>query len=158
MLNLLNQAYSGLDNLISGVMETLGERVRRLRLEADEMTQDALAAQVPGMSASAISQLENGNSKGVKPENLLHLSRALGVSMHELVTGKPDPAEGRTAKVASTRIVRHADPQEEKLLAAFRKLAPDRRAVVIALTALLAGCATTTFERPRRHRRGFPRR
>lgn len=141
MLNLINQAYSGLESLISRDMETLGERVRRLRLEADEMTQDALAAQVPGMSASAISQLENGNSKGVKPENLLHLAQALGVSMHELVTGKPDPAAGR-AKVASTRTVRHADPQEEKLLTAFRKLAPDKRAVVIALTALLAGCVS----------------
>lgn len=67
-------------------METFGERVRRLR-EALNLNQRELAASVPGMSESAISQLENGVTKGVKPQNLIDLARALRTTPEELVEG-----------------------------------------------------------------------
>jgi phage repressor protein C with HTH and peptisase S24 domain len=40
------------------------------------------------MTASALSQLEGGQTKGVKPENLIALARRLGISPEELVTGQ----------------------------------------------------------------------
>lgn len=93
---------SGL-NLPGMVRETLGERVRRLR-EAEGLTQEQLVARIPGMTASALSQLENGVSKGVKPENLIGLARELEVSPEELVEGDGE----RIPKVAAMKRRREA--------------------------------------------------
>jgi phage repressor protein C with HTH and peptisase S24 domain len=69
--------------------ETMGERARRRR-EAMKLTQEQVTAQVPGMSASALSQFENGISKGLRPENLVDLARVLGMTAEELVEGDGD--------------------------------------------------------------------
>lgn len=74
-------------------METMGERARKRREEL-QLKQKDVAAQVPGMTESALSQLESGSTKGVKPQNLLHLARALRMSVEELVEGR-----ARTGKV-----------------------------------------------------------
>lgn len=71
----------------SAHIETLGERVRRLR-DGLGLTQEEAVQGIPGMSASALSQLENGVSKGTKPDNLIALARRLCVSPEELVTGR----------------------------------------------------------------------
>lgn len=70
------------------VIETMGVRVKRLRM-ALQLTQEEVVQTVPGMSASALSQLESGKSRGVRPENLIELARALKVSPEELVYGSP---------------------------------------------------------------------
>lgn len=76
-------------------IETLGERVRRLR-KALSLTQHEAVEGVPGMTASALSQLESGSTKGLRPENLIALARRLGVTPEELVIGEGNilPAAG----------------------------------------------------------------
>jgi transcriptional regulator with XRE-family HTH domain len=80
--------------------ETMGERARRWR-ESLELTQEQVVKAVPGMSASALSQFENGVSKGVRPENLVDLARVLGHTAEELVEGEPEAA--RQVKMARGR-------------------------------------------------------
>jgi phage repressor protein C with HTH and peptisase S24 domain len=67
--------------------ETLGERVRRLR-EARGMSQEDLVKGMPEFSASALSQVESGRSKGMKPGNLVEIARRLDLTAEELVTGR----------------------------------------------------------------------
>lgn len=66
--------------------ETLGQRVRRLRTEL-KMKQPQVAKLVPGMSASAISQLENDITKELKGKNLVDLAKALQTSPDQLLDG-----------------------------------------------------------------------
>lgn len=68
-------------------METLGQRIKRLRLGRG-LTQAQVIAHIPGMTASALSQLENGLTNGLKADNLVGLSKALGVSAQEIMTGR----------------------------------------------------------------------
>jgi transcriptional regulator with XRE-family HTH domain len=66
-------------------MAGVGERIKARRLEL-EWTQDQLA-QKAGISKSFLSDLENGK-RSVGAENLLDISRALGVSIDFLMTGE----------------------------------------------------------------------
>lgn len=52
------------------------------------MTQTDLGRAV-GISRAAISQIESGESKGMRPENLLAAADALVVDVYELVRGAP---------------------------------------------------------------------
>jgi transcriptional regulator with XRE-family HTH domain len=69
-------------------METIGQRIKRMRL-ALKLTQKEAVAQIPGMSPSALSQIEIGMTQDVKAENLLGLAKRFGVTVEELITGKP---------------------------------------------------------------------
>jgi transcriptional regulator with XRE-family HTH domain len=100
-------------------METLGQRVRRLRGER-KLTQEQLVANIPGMKASALSQLEGGQSKTVKPENLLGLAKALGLTMEELVTGKL--AGGHKPQSATIHAPMVSDSRTERMLAVWDQL------------------------------------
>ncbi|WP_163833260.1 S24 family peptidase [Spartinivicinus ruber] len=66
-------------------MTSFGERLKARRKEL-EMTQNALGKEV-GVSGAAISQLEKGDTKGSKGENLFALARALQCSPEWLLTG-----------------------------------------------------------------------
>lgn len=66
--------------------ETLGQRVRRLR-KALKLTQGQVVQHIPGLTASALSQIENGQTKVLQGPNLIGLARALGVSVDELNDG-----------------------------------------------------------------------
>ena len=80
------------------VIQTMGERIREAR-EAYKLSQGNLAKRV-GVSASAVSQWENGDVRGLKPANLLATARALGVSVYWLVYGtgkmRGDSTQGTT--------------------------------------------------------------
>lgn len=67
-------------------LETMGERLRRIRLAAG-LTQNELGV-VAGISGSAISQIESGDSTGFKPENLFAIARKLNKNPEWLATGR----------------------------------------------------------------------
>jgi transcriptional regulator with XRE-family HTH domain len=77
-------------SLTLSAMETLGERVRRLRL-ALGLNQKQCVEGIPGLGASALSQIEQGQVKNVRPDNLIGLAKKLRVTAEELVTGKAPP-------------------------------------------------------------------
>lgn len=65
--------------------QTIGERIREAR-QTYRISQGSLAKRV-GVSASAVSQWESGDVRGLKPANLLATARALGISVQWLVYG-----------------------------------------------------------------------
>lgn len=67
-------------------VETLGERLRRAREEA-ELTQDALGKAI-GVTRSAISQAELGITNSLNAENLIRAARRLGKNAIWLATGE----------------------------------------------------------------------
>jgi len=66
--------------------ETMGDRIQQARLAAG-LTQSELGA-AAGISSSAISQIESGESKNLKPENLFKIAKKLHKSAEWLVTGE----------------------------------------------------------------------
>lgn len=66
-------------------METLAERLKRLRFEK-KMTQEALA-KASGVSASAIKLIEAGTSRRPYEDTMSKLAMALGMSTEELEFG-----------------------------------------------------------------------
>lgn len=63
----------------------LGERFAQLRKERGKTVEEAAAAM--GISKQAVYQFETGQTKGLKPENLVAAARLVGVSAEELVSG-----------------------------------------------------------------------
>jgi transcriptional regulator with XRE-family HTH domain len=88
-------------------METMGERIRRLR-EAQNLTQAQLG-ELCGVSKSAVSQWEDGTTTDIKLIPFLKLQEALKTDGHYLVYGpdrapEPDPAStGRFRRPAGLR-------------------------------------------------------
>ena len=66
------------------LLTDMGLRIQELRKQMD-LTQEALAERA-GMTSQTISSAELGK-KALRPENLVKLSRALGVSTDYLLTG-----------------------------------------------------------------------
>lgn len=64
---------------------TIGQRIRKAR-NAIGMSQGKLAT-IVGVKKSAVSQWEGGQTKDPKPENLLKVADATGVSLRWLITG-----------------------------------------------------------------------
>lgn len=64
----------------------IGQRIKEAR-EAAGFTQGELG-KAAGVSASAVSQWENGDVKGLKPENLLAVAKKLSLALDYLVHGK----------------------------------------------------------------------
>lgn len=67
-------------------MTTIGQRIKTTRT-SKKLTQSALANLV-GVTREAVSQWESGDSKTVKPDNLLAVADALEVDIRWLITGK----------------------------------------------------------------------
>lgn len=76
------------DNL-ADMRETQAERIKRLR-RAKGLTQKQLADYV-GVSRTAVTLWEAGNTQALKGSNLLAAARALGVTPTYLETGRDDP-------------------------------------------------------------------
>lgn len=76
---MLNMEFSKLNGMLS-------ERIKQARADA-QLTQDQLAACV-GVTKSAVSQWEGGNTKGMKPENIFKAAECLKVDPEWLATGK----------------------------------------------------------------------
>lgn len=70
---------------MSDTTQTIGERIREAR-QTYQVSQGTLAKRV-GVSASAVSQWESGDVRGLKPANLLATARALGINIQWLVYG-----------------------------------------------------------------------
>jgi transcriptional regulator with XRE-family HTH domain len=85
---------------------TVGERVRRLRIELG-LTQDELA-QKAGISKSFLSDLENGK-RSIGAETLLDLGRAMSVSLDYLMTGKG--SDDQTSREIPASLARFAAEQ-----------------------------------------------
>ena len=65
--------------------ETLGQRIKRLRLEK-EMTQEELAQRIAGPNRGMVSKWESDSNRPTI-DHLQGLSRVLGISFDELITG-----------------------------------------------------------------------
>ncbi|AWY99580.1 putative HTH-type transcriptional regulator [Rhodobiaceae bacterium] len=76
-----------------GATGLFGERIKIAREEAG-LSVAALSRRTGNITASAISQLESGQSKGAKPDNLVALSKALGVEVVWLATGEGPMKKG----------------------------------------------------------------
>lgn len=89
-------------------------------MDAETLNQSELAKKV-GLSRSAINQLIQGTSKGMKPENLVAVARALNVRVEWLAIGelpmRPD-------------IIPHADMT---LLQYFHRLPSTKQATAFAV-------------------------
>jgi transcriptional regulator with XRE-family HTH domain len=93
-------------------MATIGDRMRQRRLELG-LSQRELATE--GVSYASISRLE-ANTRTPSTKALRRLAPKLGVSVHWLETGEPDPADqlarlvlehrGRPLPVRATRLAR----------------------------------------------------
>lgn len=68
-------------------MKTIGDRIKQARTANEKMTQAELA-KLCGVSRSAVTQWESGQSKTLKPENLLCVADKTGFSIRWLITGK----------------------------------------------------------------------
>lgn len=79
-------------------METMGDRIRRLR-QAAKLTQPQLGA-ICGVSKSAVSQWEDSSTANIKLPQLTRLLRALHTDLEYLVYGPerrpPEDAQGQT--------------------------------------------------------------
>lgn len=83
-------------------METMGERIKRLR-EAANLTQPELAELV-GVTRSAVAQWEDSSTENIKLQIFLRLCAILGTDPHYLVWGpeRIDPL-GHIPKVRRIR-------------------------------------------------------
>ncbi len=105
----------------------LGSRLRQARLDAD-MTLRELARTL-GVSASFVSQLENGKSQP-SVATLYSLAQLLGVSIDRLFEGVGDPAPAPPAPAVETQAPDDSPPVDRARLAspadAFRDGAPQQ--------------------------------
>src|SRR3954466_14326731 len=96
------------------VVETVGQRLRRLRHERG-LSQRELAS--PGVSYAYISRIEAGFRRpSVKA--LRKLAPKLGVSVHWLETGRQDPAEQLARMVQDG----HGEPISDEALALAKQI------------------------------------
>lgn len=96
-------------------MLTLGERIKVARLRAG-VTKSALAKAV-GLSPSAVTQWENGDTKALKSASLLAAANVLKVNYDWLATGKGE-ARGAPAETISLT------PEEIDLIERYRRCDP----------------------------------
>lgn len=106
-------------------MDTFGSRLRAAR-EARGITQEALGFEV-GVAKATVSKWETGRSEPTL-EQIALLTGLLGRSADYFVLA--DAAVNEAAKVQDER--RAVNVDEERLLARFRTLSPDRRRGLLA--------------------------
>ena len=99
--------------------ETLSHELQKARGIQSRVAREADVKQ------SSISYWTNPETTALPTvEQAYDIARALGVSLEYLITGEgaePPPAEPRLSK------------QEERLVAAFRRLTPDQRSQIVAM-------------------------
>lgn len=95
----------------SGPMETMGQRIKRLR-EARKWTQGQLA-DLTGVTVSAVSQWELDSTKNVKLEPFLMLAKVLDTDPHYLVFG-PDRGAVKLSKPVRTRPTSVQKPPKDR--------------------------------------------
>ena len=106
------------------LIRVVGQRIRALR-DARDISQQQLAEQV-GLQPQALSRVETG-ARGLSLANLVLIAEALGVPLGELVD--PDRPESEAS----------LSDQERELVARFREVPKDRRALGLRLVRELSG-------------------
>jgi transcriptional regulator with XRE-family HTH domain len=90
-----NMLVIDLSKLLSMALLSFSDRLLAA-MEAEGLNQAELGRKV-GLTRSAINQLVSGSSKGMKPENLVAVARALRVRIEWLATGE-EPMRERFTK------------------------------------------------------------
>ena len=96
-----------------GSMQTIGERIARLRLEQGLEPRDL--AEAAGISVHAIYQIESGTTRNPRPENLFRIADRLGVDPRQLVFGTvvksatPHGKAGDTSRFLRVPLIPWAD-------------------------------------------------
>lgn len=117
--------------LLSMKLLTIGERIAYARALLG-LKQKELAVKV-GVTAASVSQWENGDTKGLKPENLVAAAHALGVKTDWLAVGQEPMREEILT------------PQERVILENLRSMDEEERAahqVLLSRRKGRAGAAT----------------
>jgi transcriptional regulator with XRE-family HTH domain len=159
MLNLTNASIlnTSRERLPGMSSADFGKRVRELR-KAGGFTQQQLADLI-GVTRSAISQIESGLTKGVKPDHLLGLAHHLNVGVDILVngkaTGRPEPALGHTVQEPTSQYLASLTEGEVELLQHVRESGRDHNGreqlARQALALLRALTGTPTEQRRPKH-------
>jgi transcriptional regulator with XRE-family HTH domain len=128
----------------SGGLETVGQRLRRLRLERG-LSQRALAGR--GVSYAYISRIESGN-RHPSLKAVRELARRLGVSVEELDTGRRvSPAEERELQVTDAELQLRLGDDLVATEETFRVLAADEEAEPEITARAFAGLGLIALSR-----------
>lgn len=133
-LNIVNHSCTPMCN--DGYVETLGERIERLRKERNlSQQQVASAAQV---SRVAVTKWESGATKNLKLENLLAMCELFGVSAEELISGAESALYIRQvrAKYETGVLSLPVSDEESRVLAAYRRKSRPEQVMVLKLLDL----------------------
>lgn len=105
-------------------METVGERIKRRRLELG-ISQAALARSIK-IKPPSLADIESGKTKRAAGQTLIDLARELRTDPEYLLSGvgKPAPAGADAAAY-------HLSVPEEKLVLQFRQLSPGQQAELL---------------------------
>jgi transcriptional regulator with XRE-family HTH domain len=120
----------------SGGEETIGQRIRQLRLKRG-LSQRQLSG--PGVTYAYISRIETG---GRKPslKAMRMLAQRLGVSLEELETGKRVPASAdRELRVSDAELALRLDGDLEAAEATFKSVLADKQVEPAVAARALAG-------------------
>lgn len=133
-LNIVNHSCTPMCN--DGYVETLGERIERLRKERNlSQQQVASAAQV---SRVAVTKWESGATKNLKLENLQAMCELFGVSAEELISGAESALYIRQvrAKYETGVLSLPVSDEESRVLAAYRRKSRPEQVMVLKLLDL----------------------
>lgn len=137
-----NQAV--LDNNNEAQRLALAKRLREALKDA-EITPADLARQLERTPQAVTGWLTTGR---ISKDRLSAFATATGEELGYLVTGKraapplPKVAQGRgRGEYRAMADLQHPTSEDAQLLSAFRRMAPDRRALLLALAAILSACA-----------------
>jgi transcriptional regulator with XRE-family HTH domain len=112
-------------------MTTLGERINKRRQELDvPVSRIAAACEITPQS---VYQWESGDTKGLKPENLVIVAELLHTTERWLVTGRGQ----KDRRIARDEL----DDKEAKLIDHFRELVEGHQDAVLALAVSLNASA-----------------
>lgn len=119
-----------------GYVETIGQRIERLRKERNlSQLQVATAAQV---SRVAVTKWESGATKNLKLENLLAMCDLFGVSAEELISGAHStiPLKQSRAQQDSAPSGLSVNSEERQVLTAYRKRSRTEQLMILKLLDL----------------------
>jgi transcriptional regulator with XRE-family HTH domain len=103
---------TSVERIVRKSLETFGARLKRLRIERGH-TQRELAAAI-GVTAGAISSIENDLSKTMKPEHVFAAADFFQISARSLVFGTDEAVSSGERREAFVHAVYLALPDEER--------------------------------------------
>lgn len=116
--------HSDCHNGDNAQMQTVGQRIRAARELAGYMNQGDFAKAI-GCSQSALSEIENGETKLPSAKVLQKMAEVLGKSERWIIYGEDGDVQTPT-------------PEEQEILSALRELSPDVRRTLAETIKTLA--------------------